>query len=261
MKHGGSLILKELDCRGTAATTVLLGTLLLLLFAGKAHAENSDTGEKSANTRVITTPSTTSEVSVVIGKKFVRRLYESCGLNISYLDVPAARAVMMAEKSQSDGELARIPMAVKDNAPLLRLDVAIEDARLVPLFLNKESAEAHTGLTGKRIGFLNGYRMIAAVLPEDATQVATSDTFQLVNLLKRQRIDVALTLEWDALAAKHQNSEMVIGEPLLESPLYHWVHESRKKDIPCLSNALEEMRTAGEFQRMVRESIKSGSPE
>ncbi|MFN2359905.1 MAG: hypothetical protein ABR522_02345 [Marinobacter sp.] len=253
--------MKELDCRGTAAKTALLGTLLLLLFAGKAHAESSGTDEKDANTRVITTPSTTSEVSVVIGKKFVRRLYESCDLNISYLDVPAARAVMMAEKSQSDGELARISMAVKENAPLLRLDVAIDDARLVPLFRNKESAESYVGLTGKRIGFLNGYRMIAAVLPEDTTQVATSDTFQLVSLLKRQRIDVALTLEWDALAAQQHNSEMVIGEPLLESPLYHWVHESRKADIPCLSNTLEEMRTDGEFQRMIREGIKSEWPE
>lgn len=254
------MILKGLDCRGTAAKTAIFG-MLLLLFLGKAHAENSGTDGKDTHTRVITTPSTTSEVSVVIGKRFVRRLYESCDLNISYLDVPAARAVMMAEKSQSDGELARIPMAVKENAPLLRLDVAIADARLVPLFRNKESAEAFAGLTGQRIGFLNGYRMIAAVLPEDSTQVATSDTFQLVSLLKRQRIDVALTLEWDAQAAQYRNPELVIGEPLLESPLYHWVHESREADVPCLSNTLEEMRTGGEFQRMIQEGIKSELPE
>lgn len=248
------MILKALE---SPTRTMVAATLSLLLIAGDAWADNRNTGEQDISTRIITTPSTTSEVSVVLGKKIVRRLYESCGLDIRYLDVPAARAVLMAEKGQSDGELARIPMAVRQDAPLLPLEAPIEEARLVPLFLNKESAEAHTRLAGKRIGFLNGYRMIAAVLPEDATQVATSDTFQLVGLLKRERIDVALTLEWDALAAKHRNPGMVIGEPLLESPIYHWVHESRKNDIPCLSEALEEMRADGELQRLIREGIEA----
>lgn len=195
-----------------------------------------------------------------LGKTIVRQLYANCGLNISYLDVPAARAVRMAEKSQSDGELARIPMAVKENAPLLPLQIPIETARLVPLFLNSEAAKAHTGLVNKRVGFLNGYRMIATVLPEDATRVATTDTFQLVNLLKRQRIDVALTLEWDALAARHHNPEMVIGQPLLESPIYHWVHKSRQKDIPCLSEALKSMKTDGKLQQIIRDGIESSPP-
>ncbi len=258
MKHGDSLILKELNNHRPAA--LLAFATILALFSSSAWPHNRSVEKSGENTRVITTPSTTSEVSVVLGKKIVRQLYTSCGLNVRYLDVPAARAVMMAEKSQSDGELARIPMAVKENAPLLPLHIPIETARLVPLFLNRESANAHTSLSGERIGFLNGYRMIATVLPEDATQVATADTFQLVSLLKRQRIDVALTLEWDALAARHQNPEMVIGEPVLESPIYHWVHEARQNDVPCLSEALSEMKTSGELQQILREGIESSSP-
>ncbi|PXX93653.1 hypothetical protein DIT71_02315 [Marinobacter vulgaris] len=238
------------------AAVLVLASILLLLSTSALSGYRP--GEESG--RVITTPSATSEVSVMFGKKIVRQLYTSCGLNISYLDVPAARAVMMAEKSQSDGELARIPMAVKDDAPLLPLSTPIDEIRLVPLFLNNESATAHANLTGKRIGFLNGYRMIASVLPEDATPVATSDTFQLVNLLERKRIDVALTLEWDALAAKYHNQDMVIGEPLLESSLYHWVHESREQDIACLSGELNRMKADGRLQRAIREGIESGSP-
>lgn len=252
------MILKELNKHRQAAVPAF--TAILLLFASVIWSIDGAAEEWATGTRVITAPSITSEISVVIGKKLVKHLYDACRLKISYLDVPAARAVMMAEKSQSDGELARIPMAVKRDAPLLPLDIAIDEARLVPLFLNEESAKAHTQLGGKRIGFLNGYRMISAVLPENATAVATSDTFQLVSLLKRGRIDVALTLEWDALAAKHRNEGMVIGKPLLESPLYHWVHESRKEDIPCLSNALREMQSDGGFQQMTQEGIESGSP-
>lgn len=252
------MILKELSNHRLAA--VLVFAAILLLFTTSAWPEYSVAEEPGAGARVITTPSTTSEVSVVFGKKIVRQFYISCGLNIRYLDVPAARAVMMAEKSQSDGELARIPMAVKENAPLIPLHIPIEVARLVPLFLNNESAKLHSDLTGKRIGFLNGYRMIAAVLPENATQVATTDTFQLASLLKRKRIDVALTLEWDALAAQHHNPEMVIGKPLLESPIYHWVHKSRKNDIPCLSAELNDMKADGEVQRLIREGIESSSP-
>ncbi|MDK8463193.1 transporter substrate-binding domain-containing protein [Marinobacter sp. SS13-12] len=252
------MILKELN--NHYRPTVLALAAMVLLFAFSGYPNYGAAGESDAGTRVITTPSTTSEVSVVFGKDIIQQLYTSCGLTIRYLDAPAARAVMMAEKSQSDGELARIPMAVKENAPLISLHTPIEVARLVPLFLDGDSAKAHSDLTGKRIGFLNGYRMIAAVLPEDATQVATSDTFQLVSLLKRKRIDVALTLEWDALAAKHHNPDMVIGNPLLESPIYHWVHESRENDIPCLSEALSDMKADGEIQRIIREGIESSSP-
>ncbi|MCL7943459.1 transporter substrate-binding domain-containing protein [Marinobacter sp. ATCH36] len=252
------MILKELNSQFRPVVLAFAAIVVLFTLGGlprQGAADQSDT-----RTRVITTPSTTSEVSVVFGKNIVRQLYNGCGLTIRYLDAPAARAVMMAEKSQSDGELARIPMAVKENAPLIPLHIPIEVARLVPLFLDRESASAHSGLTGKRIGFLNGYRMIAAVLPEDATQVATTDTFQLVSLLKRERIDVALTLEWDALAASRHNPDMVIGEPLLESPIYHWVHESREKDIPCLSETLDDMKTDGEVHRLIREGIESSSP-
>lgn len=252
------MILKELNNHRQAALIAFV--IILTLLSSSAWPHNRIAGKPGANSRVITTPSTTSEVSVVLGKKIVRQLYDSCGLNISYLDVPAARAVMMAEKSQSDGELARISMAVKENAPLLPLHTPIGRARLVPLFLNSESAKAHTGLAGKRVGFLNGYRMIASVLPEDVTRVATADTFQLISLLKRQRIDVALTLEWDALAARHSNPDMVIGEPLLESPIYHWVHKTRQTDVSCLSEALSEMKTGGELERIIREGIESGSP-
>ncbi|AHI33191.1 hypothetical protein AU15_11680 [Marinobacter salarius] len=169
-------------------------------------------------TRVITTPSTTSEVSVVLGKQIIRKLYDSCGLDIRYLDVPAARAVLMAEKGQSDGELARIPMAVNDNAPLLPLATPIQEARLVSVALNGKAGDSKASLKGKRIGFLNGYRMIARVLPEDATQVATSDTFQLIDLLERGRIDVALTLEWDALAAKRKNQTCPLASHCCKPP-------------------------------------------
>lgn len=225
-------------------------TLVLMLIAGNAWSNDDTQG-----TRVITTPSTTSEVSVVLGKQIVRQLYDSCGLDIRYLDVPAARAVLMAEKSQSDGELARIPMAVRENAPLLPLDTPIDEARLVSVVLNGKPKNSEASLEGKRIGFLNGYRMIASVLPENVTQVATIDTFQLINLLERGRIDVALTLEWDALAAKRKNPRLTIGEPLLEAPIYHWVHESRKDDIPCLSRALESMKASGELERIITDGI------
>jgi hypothetical protein len=224
--------------------------ILLMLATGNTWSHNA-----TQTTRVITTPSTSSEVSVVLGKQIIRKLYDSCGLDIRYLDVPAARAMFMAEKGQSDGELARIPMAVSDNAPLLPLTTPIQEARLVSVAINGEAGDSKASLTGKRIGFLNGYRMIARVLPEEASQVAASDTFQLIDLLERGRIDVALTLEWDALAAKRKNPNLSIGEPLLEAPIYHWVHESRKDDIPCLSQALESMKASGEINRIISDGI------
>lgn len=212
------------------------------------------------NVRIITTPSTTAEVSVDIGKKIARQAYRQCGLEVSFLDAPAARAVLMAEQGQSDGELARIPMAVNPDAPLIPLNLPLDEARLVPLYLKNGTIKTVEGLADKRIGFLNGYRMIAKVLPETATQVAANNTLQLVNLLKRGRIDIALTLEWDALAAQNRNPTLAIGEPLLVSPIYHWVHVSRQEDIPCLSSAVEAMKKSSELDRIVNTEIRKTLP-
>lgn len=224
----------------------LLATMLMVL---PSHAETPE------NYRLITTPSTTSEVSVVLGKQIVRRMYERCGLEIGYLDAPAARAVVMAESGQSDGELARIPMAVQEDAPLLPLDQPMDEARLVPLHFGDTTVNTAGDLMGMEVGFLHGYRMIAPILPEDVTPLATNDTFQLVALLEHRRIDVALTLLWDARAAKLRNPKLVIGEPLLTAPIYHWVHESRRADIPCLSGAQTELKHSGEYDRILEEAL------
>lgn len=224
----------------------LLATMLMAL---ASHAETPD------NHRLITTPSATSEVSVVLGKQIVRRMYGRCGLEVSYLDAPAARAVFMAESGQSDGELARIPMAVQDNAPLLPLDLPMDEAQLVPLHFGDTTVNTAGDLNGMEVGFLHGYRMIASILPEGVTPLATNDTFQLVALLEHRRIDVGLTLLWDARAAKLRNPDLVIGKPLLTAPIYHWVHESRRADIPCLSEAQTELQRSGEYDRIIEEAL------
>lgn len=222
---------------------------LLILLGSTSHGEEND------RHRLITTPSTTSEVSVILGKRIMRLVYERCGLELSYLDVPAARAVLMAEQGKSDGELARIPQVVRNEAPLLPLEIPLDQARLVPLTRKGPGIQSSEGLENRTVGFLNGYRMIAAVLQESSRVVAATDTFQLVKLLKHGRIDVALTLHWDAIAARQAYPDLVIGEPLLVADIHHWVHERHRSDIPCLSAALANMKLSGEYDRIIESAL------
>lgn len=227
----------------------------LFCMAAQAQEPNPD------SLRIITSPSTDSELSVAAGQAVIKELYNRCGLQVRYLNAPAARAMRIAENGQADGELARIPLAISPNAPLVPLAPPMDELHMVPVYLNPDLPSGREILAGTRIGYINGYRMVDSLLSPVAIRVPTSSTAKLIQLLELDRIDVALTLSWDAIAAANHNPDLQIGKPLVTSPLYHYVHESRTQDLPCLSTQLTQMQHSGDYNAIFNEALAQPFPE
>ncbi|MAA64357.1 MAG: hypothetical protein CL581_06210 [Alteromonadaceae bacterium] len=208
----------------------------------------------AADQRVITSPSSTGEVSVKIGQRVVRSMYQRCGDDVHFLEVPAARAFMMAEAGQSDGELARAKEAVKPGAPLRSLTEILLELPLVPVY-SANYRSPPTGASGERWGVLQGYRRFAGMLPSEITAVPVRGTKQLYDLLDRHRIDAALMMAFDARVYSRIDKGLEVGEPVGHVTLYHFVHETRAASVPCLSQQLSAMKRDGEYYRIIEDTV------
>ncbi|MGP4843401.1 hypothetical protein ACTXGQ_04665 [Marinobacter sp. 1Y8] len=208
-----------------------------------------------ADQRIITSPSSVGEVSVNIGQRVVRAMYQRCGYGVHFLEVPAARAFVMAEAGQSEGELARVKAAVKPGAPLLSLNEVLLELPLVPVYFGGGQL-APSGSKGERWGFLQGYRQFARKMPAEVTAIPVRGTEQMHTMLERRRIDVALMMEFDARVYSRLDSTLVVGKPAALLTLYHFVHESKVASISCLSRQLAAMKQDGEYDRVISDTVE-----
>lgn len=229
------------------------GTILTRLFFCSIVFFGSST-LALADQRIITSPSSTGEVSVNVGQRIVRSMYQRCGYDVHFLEVPAARAFVMAEAGQSEGELARAKAAVKTGAPLRALNEVLLELPLVPVYL-ASAQPAPTGASGERWGVLQGYRRFAGMLPPEVTAVPVRGTEQLYALLERRRIDVAFMMEFDARVYSRVDTMLKVGKPVERLKLYHFVHESRAASVPCLTQQLSAMKRDGEYDRTIDDTV------
>ncbi len=201
--------------------------------------------DEAANLRRITSLEDTSEASVHAGQQLISAIYEGCGLTVKFLEAPPARSLSLAEAGRSDGELARVREVINENGPLVALNPPLTLLQLVPIYLDPGIPAQNPLVAVDRIGYINGYRMVPPLLPNGTSTLLAHNTEHLVLLLENNRIDVGLTLGWDAQKAALNNNALIIGEPILEAPVYHYVHRSRVADLPCLSASLTRLKAEG----------------
>lgn len=232
--------------RHAVRTTLAIFSLLALLPMLAAKADTRPPG-----TRLIASQPGGAEVSVALGQQLIRAMYQNCGLEVEFLEAPSARALSLAETGWTDGELARIPSVVSPHSDLVPLQPPLVQLKLVPIFLDPKISRTNSLDAAQRIGYINGYRMAPPVIPDGKIAVPARDSEQLILLLERGRIDVALVLDWDAQQAAEDYNRIIIGEPVLESPVHHYINRNRLADAPCLSQALQELQNAGFVERLI----------
>ncbi len=212
---------------------------------------------KSPDIRLIASPPESSDFSIALGQQLIRAIYQQCGLTVEFLEAPPARSVTLAETGWADGELARPAHSVNPDSELVPLEPPISRLQLVPIYLDPAIPHEHSLDAADRIGYINGYRLAPQLLPSGKQGLAAHSTDQLLRLLEMGRIDAGVTLGWDAQRAAAVNPKLMIGAPILDSPVYHYIHNSRLKDAPCLSLALQGLKDSGYVDRLNNEAISA----
>ncbi|MDX1755477.1 MAG: hypothetical protein R3175_05385 [Marinobacter sp.] len=208
-------------------------------------------GGEAGQVRLITSLEESSEASVHAGQQLITAVYENCGLQVNFLEAPPARSLSLAEEGRADGELARLRTSIDANGPLVALEPPITVLQVVPIYVNPDIPASNTLASVKRVGYINGYRMVPPLLPRGVSTLLAHNTEHLVLLLERDRIDVGLTLGLDAEKALLEHEGLMAGNPVLQEPVYHFIHRSRIDDMPCLSKSLQRLKEEGHVDRVL----------
>jgi polar amino acid transport system substrate-binding protein len=229
---------------------------LTLTFTGNAtHAEKEITLVLNDPTQApYTTQDKKGFFDVIAGEAFRR-----AGLRLELVKLPAERGLMNANAGIEDGDLSRIAGMEKNYPDLVRIPEKMISMDFVAFSRQPKPEEASWAVLAPfSVGYIKGWKIFENNLPP-VTQTTTADNpEQLLRLLEKNRIDVALYDRWmgTALATKMQLQNIRVVEPPLASrEMFIYLHKRHADKIPAIAAALRAIKAEGMYTRVCREKF------
>ena len=184
--------------------------------------------------------------------EILSQAYKQINIQFQVKYYPAERSLVTANKGTSDGEIQRIAGVDKIYSNLVMIPQPIGQlegcAFVKDIRLPKNAG--WNDLRPYRIGILRG-----AKFSEEATsvmeRVLSYDYESLFHLLNEGRIDVVVVARLTGmLELKKGNYKgiTIIKPPLVELPLFHYVHKRHQNLVRPLSEILYQMQKQGKIQ-------------
>jgi polar amino acid transport system substrate-binding protein len=183
------------------------------------------------------------------------------GYGLRVLTVPTERSLKMTAAGYADGEMLRTT-AIESHFPtLLRVPEKLVDGEFV-VFSHEpiDLSQGWQALAGKSVGIVIGMKLIENNVPANAYITKVKDEKLLFTLLKRKRIDYAVFVRDMGQYYLHKNNIkglLVTKMHLDKVPAYTYLHPKHAALVPCLANALKEMKQDGSFQMLVEKHLRS----
>ncbi|WBF66134.1 transporter substrate-binding domain-containing protein [Desulfovibrio subterraneus] len=187
----------------------------------------------------------------------VKEAYRRIGADIELVTLPGERALVMANRGDVDGELARVPLIGKLYPNLLPVPVPLGSYDGV-VFAHDfvPPVQSWEDLRKYRIGVEIGVKF-AETGTKGMDVVLFGDRRKMFEMLELGRIDVVVHLretgeaELRALGLKDVHAQ---EKPLTTLVMYHYVHRRHADIIPQLAKALEEMKQDGTLAALHRKA-------
>lgn len=234
---------------------ILLAFLALIFTVYSSHAENEITLVLNDPTDApYTTKDRNGFFDVIVGEAFRR-----AGLRLALVKLPAERGLMNANSGIEDGDLSRIAGMEKKYPDLVRIPEKLISMDFVAFSRQPKPAEASwTILAQFKVGFIKGWKIFENnLLP--ATQITTVDNpEQLLRLLEKNRIEIALYDRWMGTAMAKQmqiHNVRVVEPPLASREMFIYLHKRHTDKVPAIAAALRAIKTEGLYTRVCREKF------
>jgi ABC-type amino acid transport substrate-binding protein len=193
-------------------------------------------------------------------KEVLRVAYNRIGCEVRFALYPGIRSLELANKGQTDGDIARIsgtgnkfPNLRPISTPVIHFQGVVFTKTLTQKILSWED------LKGLRVGVIRGIRY-STIETKGLSPFFSKDMTHLFKLLENNRIQVAIaalqagTIE---LYKNFNNSDIhITGTPLYAAPLYHFIHIKNQRLIEQLERVLKEMDQTGEMQHILDETFQ-----
>lgn len=187
-------------------------------------------------------------LNIVIGEAFRR-----CELRFKIVRLSGERGLKNSNEGIEDGELARTGGMEQMYPNLIPVPGKVADVSFVAFTHDKSLDIASWDmLVPLSVGHLRGWKIFEKNI-KPGTQVTVVDTpEQLLSMLDKDRIDVALYERSAGLAlAKKMNAKNihVIDPPFFELPLFMYLNKKHADKVPKIAAALADLKAEGFYER------------
>ncbi len=179
--------------------------------------------------------------------------YSTLGIDIEIQHYPPKRSILYSNSGKTDGEVMRI-IGIEDRFPNLKrvqIPICALESKAYTTQLSTDLADWQS-LTDYRIGIVRGH-LYASNATKGMNVTEVDNDLTLFKMLELGRIDVAISITYDAIKAIHHHQiEGVTGhKPSIHyAELYHYVHVSHQDLIPQLESTLFKMHKEGRIEEI-----------
>ena len=184
-----------------------------------------------------------------------REALKRIGYRLEIKIYPTARSIYNLNKGFVDGEMSRVK----------GLEVNYPNIEYVPEVIYKSKFFVYSGQTlncklgwssleNKKVAYPRGWKIIDINIPETSVVTKVKNFQQLVNLVKRGRVDYFIYSGWlDSSFKKllEQNEIKQVHPYLVERPMYMYLNKKHSSLIKPLTQAIKDMKQDGSYGVLV----------
>lgn len=230
--------------------------VLLVLFAlTPGHSIFAD-----ENLKTVFITGIQNEQTHVMAKAVVREAYRRIGYHVRFEFFPSHRSLDMANRGESDGDIARIGEINKTLSNLVPVPTPIIHFKGVT-FTKTITSNISTweDLKKLRIGVIRGIQY-SEIGTRELSPFFAEDMTHLFTLLDHDMIEVAIAVSRAGQIEISRNFKgsgiHETGGVLYTGPLYHYVHKKNQSRVPELNTVLQEMEKTNEIEKIIETSFR-----
>lgn len=228
--------------------TAILGLVLL-----------ASSGAWAKEIRIATFEHDTPQITTAI--RVMTEIYQRIGHNMTIVRFPGKRSLVEANLGSTEGELIRIKAIEHSYPNLVHVPYTIGSLTGVALVRKGQPEIASlSGLLGKRVGVMRGVEF-TTILTKKLDHEILNSIDSLFSILLSGRVDVILFPALDAQKyIKHHGLEGkvdVSARPIVEIPLYHFLHKDSQAIADELSIEMKRMENSGALEKLMKSAEQS----
>lgn len=268
MEYSAIYVLSVLEwirqCRGNSFLSKLgemgritiLGCSTLIIYSLLATPFSRAASTAAGERPLITISGIVNEQTHAVAKEVLRVAYNRIGCRVRFEFVPGIRSLQMANRGKTDGDIARIAGTEQQYPNLIPLSTPVIHFQAVAFTKSvTRQIDSWDDLQGLKVGIIRGIRY-STIQAKTLHPFFAEDMTHLFRLLDNDRIEIAVavfnagTIE---LGKNFSNSGIhVIGKPLYQAPLYHFIHKKNSYLKDDLEKELKKMAAQGEIELILK---------
>ncbi|MDX1514745.1 MAG: ABC transporter substrate-binding protein [Gammaproteobacteria bacterium] len=189
----------------------------------------------------------------------VAEAFRRAGLGLEIIDVPAERGLLNANAGIDDGDLSRIGGLERLYPNLRPVPEKLFEQEYVALTRRVHlETDRWDRLNPFTVAHIKGWKIFENDAYRPAELVRVENLPQLLMMLGRDRIDIALIERWMGLAEgrRQQIHDLrALEPPLARREIFLYLHKKHEPLLPRIAEALRELKTDGTHERLFRDLI------